>query len=289
MKITIKNPIKLLSQQRFTLPQILLTVVLVAGLAFAGGVVWRTQQKARLARESAAAQAESDRLAQLKSEAELNKATETTDKPAETPAPAPKPTPVPTPVVSKKPVLSLKGVKVTKGIQFTWEVANISVTKGYKLVGGKTANPVYPGNDASYISDPAARSYTWGLKDGKTYHFRICVYNGSGCSYYSNDITVTAPYVAPTPPSGSLALSAGAGSTVTWTLDGSAPYGYKLIWTPSPGTPSYPGGGSAAYHEKSATNGTISGDSGTTYNARICAYYEGTCGFYSNQIQITLP
>jgi hypothetical protein len=287
MKIQLKNPIRLLKQRKFSLPQILVIIVLVAGLAFTGGVVWRAQQKARLAREAAdkSAQDEAERLAKLNAEAELAGDDKKEDKPKETAKPKPAPAPAP---VDDSPSLSLSGSKTSKGVYLAWNVDGISVTQGFKLLLSKSGTPVYGGDntDYAYIKDSASRSYTWGLTSGKTYNFRICVYNGSGCSAYSNTITVTAPYVAPAKPTGSLGLSLAGGANVTWTNSGSAIYGYKLVWSTTSG-PTYPGS-EKKFYEKTATSGSIDETSGTYY-VRICMYYEGGCINYSNQVTVTLP
>jgi len=193
---------------------------------------------------------------------------------------APKPT--------SSTIFKLSGTKVDGGISFTWSLSGISASKGFKLIKSTTANPTYSSkSDHVYIESSSKRSYTWSIKDGKTYHFRICVYTGEGCSHYSNDITVTAPTKpASEEPSGSLSLSAGSGSNVTWTLNGSAPYGFKLVWSNTAG-PTYPGS-SAQYYEKTTTSGSITSDPGNYY-VRVCMYYEGNCKNYSNEIYVTVP
>jgi hypothetical protein len=188
-----------------------------------------------------------------------------------------------------QPTFALYGTKVDKGVSFSWNISGIYISKGFKLVKSLSANPTYPGSESQFI-DPSSRSFTWKIKDGKTYHFRICTYHGtSGCSVYSNDITVTAPYIAeeqPEQPSGSLTLSHTGGNDVSWVLNGSAPYGFKLVWSNS-ANPTYPGS-SATFYDKTATSGSITNDPGTYY-VRICMYYDGGCKNYSNQITVTLP
>lgn len=183
----------------------------------------------------------------------------------------------------------LYGAKASNGVSFTWSISGISVTKGFKLLLSKSGTPIYgaKGTDSVYIKSSSARSYTWELTSGKTYNFRICVYNGSGCSSYSNTITVASPYIAPTPPTGSLTLSPAGGSNVSWSISGgTAYYGYKLVWSTSTG-PTYPGS-SANFYDKTATSGSITSEPGTYY-VRVCMYYEGTCKNYSNEITVTIP
>lgn len=209
----------------------------------------------------------------------------------ETPAvvqPAPAPTPVP---AGSTAGIVLSGSKVDAGVSFAWKVTGLSVTKGFKIVKSLSANPTFGKDDATYVSDSAARSYKWSIKDGKTYHFRICVYTGTSCTNYSNDITVTAPaYQAPAPPTGSLSLTHLGGKNFGWTLSGSAPYGHKLVWSTSANA-SYPtatGGGIKFYNEGSTTSASIDSGSGSYY-VRVCMYYESSCVNYSNEVYVTIP
>jgi hypothetical protein len=196
------------------------------------------------------------------------------------------PTPPPTSANSFK----LYGTKVDGGISFSWSISGYDTSKGFKLMLSTSPNPTYEGKgDKVYIEGSSTRAYTWKIKDGQTYNFRICTYNGSGCSVYSNNISVTAPTkpvtVSPSP-TGSVTLSAGSGSAVSWVLSGSAPNGYKLVWN-NTGSPVYPGN-SATYYEPSATNGSITNTPGTYY-VRLCMYKDGTCPIYSNQVTVTIP
>lgn len=193
--------------------------------------------------------------------------------------------PVPQPTTSFK----LYGTKVDKGVSFTWSISGISVNKGFKIVRGTTANPTYSSKgEYVYIESSSARSYTWKIQDGKTYHFRICVYTGSGCSHYSNDIAVTTPPKPVTEaPTGSLTLSRVSGNNFSWVISGgTALYGYKLVWSTS-SNPTYPGN-DANFYEKTATSGSIDPTSGS-YKVRICMYHDGGCINYSNEVAVTLP
>lgn len=199
-----------------------------------------------------------------------------------TPAPALKPKPE-----TPKGSITINGSSVSNGINVSWTVTNISVTNGFKLVFGSAPNPTFGMNEAVYLSDSNLRSYTLSIKDGKTYHFRICTYTGSGCINYSNDIVVTAPYVAPNPPTGTLSLISTGATSLGWTLTGSAPYGLKLVWSPNSG-PTYPGSSAKFYNEGNTTSATIDASTGTYY-VRVCMYYEGSCLNYSNELTVTIP
>jgi hypothetical protein len=207
-----------------------------------------------------------------------------------TPATAPQPAPATAPKPSSPANgITLSGSKSEKGVSLSWKVTGITVSKGFKIVKSEGANPIYGKSDAAF-AEASARSYTWKITDGKTYHFRVCVYNSDGsCTNYSNDIAVSVPYVAPpTPPSGSLSLVHVSSNNVAWTLSGSAPYGLKLVWAETAG-PVYPGSSAKYYNGTSTTSATFDGTSGKTYYIRVCMYYEGSCKNYSNEIVVTLP
>lgn len=190
--------------------------------------------------------------------------------------------------------LVLSGTQYATGVKLNWSVNGLSVTKGFKVVKGLSANPTYGKDSASYVSDSNARSYSWTIKDGKTYHFRVCVYTGDGCSSYSNDITVAAPKVAGSEgqaPSGVLSLTSTGGKNVSWTLDGSAPSGYKLVWSKS-ANPVYPGSDYEYYGSESTKSGTIGAKEAGTYYVRVCMYNTSgsgdKCMNYSNQLTISV-
>jgi len=75
-------------------------------------------------------------------------------------------------------------------VALTWSLKDMTSSKGFKVVVSEQANPVYPGNDYHYYSEPNKSDDVWtGLTAGKTYHFRICEYLGGYCGTYSNDVT----------------------------------------------------------------------------------------------------
>lgn len=78
------------------------------------------------------------------------------------------------------------------------------------------------------------------------------------------------------------------GKTATWTVDGTSPSGFKLVFSRNP-NPEYPtrNGDEYEYYSDSSTrSGTIrkvDGQTGTYY-VRVCEYVGGKCGVYSNQV-----
>lgn len=192
----------------------------------------------------------------------------------------------PEPVQQATPAgIYLKGVQYDKGVKLTWSVTGLSASYGFKVVKGLSANPTY-GKDSAEFSKAGSSSLYWQIKDGKTYHFRVCVYTGEGCTNYSNDVTVTAPVYADPEPSGTLSLVHKGGSEFKWLLDGSAPNGYKLVWSVE-SAPTYPED-NARFYGADAYSGAIETDPGT-YHVRVCMYQSGSCVNYSNELEVTIP
>lgn len=196
------------------------------------------------------------------------------------------PEPSPEPVQQSTPAgISLKGVQYDKGVKLTWTVTGLSALKGFKVVKGSSANPTY-GKDAAEFVNAGSSSLYWQIKDGKTYHFRVCIYSGEGCTNYSNDVAVTAPVFSDPEPTGSLSLVHKGGGEFKWLLDGSAPNGYKLVWSVE-AAPTYPED-NARFYGADAYAGAIEADPGT-YHVRVCMYKSGTCINYSNELEVTIP
>lgn len=93
--------------------------------------------------------------------------------------------------------IRLEGAMMDSYLKLTWTIDGSS-PKGFKIAKSTVnENPTYPvmvGDTYRYLSDPNVRV----LKDekiaaGKTYHYRVCQYTGSGCASYSNAIHLTVP------------------------------------------------------------------------------------------------
>ncbi len=220
-----------------------------------------------------------------------------------TPTANPEQTAAPTSVpnaTAKPSGISLSGTKVSNGVSFTWNVTGLDVSKGFKIVKSTGNNPVYPGNDYVYLTDANQRNYTWQIKDGVTYKFRICQYNGNGaCLVYSNQITVqapTAPTATPSNPVTSISLSANQSTKkVSWSAVGVSASGFKVVWSKTSG-PTYSTRPTDQYQYHGSSSAVISDvltafDGYGTYYVRVCAYQNGSngeCTPYSNQVTLTL-
>jgi hypothetical protein len=88
--------------------------------------------------------------------------------------------------------ITLQATKNSEGkVILTWALNGMTSAKGFKVVSADHENPIYPGDNYHYYSDPELRADTWsGLSSG-TYHFRVCEYLGGSCGVYSNDVSVS--------------------------------------------------------------------------------------------------
>lgn len=190
--------------------------------------------------------------------------------------------------------LYLKGYAATDGIHLSWSLSGITAPKGFKLIKSLTSYPSYPGDSAVYLN-PETKSYLWKINDGKTWHFRVCVYEGGACGTYSNDLKITAKSsnAASGEIYGTLALTGWVKTQrivyLSWALSGNSPYGYKLVKSLEP-NPVYPGN-EYVYLSSPDMKGGYAWDlkEPGTYHFRVCAYNGGGgCVFYSNDFSIVV-
>lgn len=205
------------------------------------------------------------------------------DKPKVTPTPTSAPTPKPT--ASSGIVLS--GTQSEYSVVFSWKVSGIDTSKGFKLVrSSKTTAPTYPDNTVTYI-EAGKTSYTLYVGDDTKYSYRLCAYKEKTCESYSNTVSVaTLKKVKEQPQAGPVSLSL-SGNDLSWTIGGTAPYGYKIVI----GTVTGPTIESniAKYYTDSTNYGLNPAEftSDSNYYIKVCKYYEGTCSDYSNEVIYT--
>ena len=189
--------------------------------------------------------------------------------------------------------LILSSKKSDDGVKLVWEAKNLGKFDGFKLVKSKETNPVYPGDDYKYITAKETRTYLWNISDGNKYHFRACLYVGGKCSLYSNDILVEAPEKSGDGDyASSVSLSAvedGDNTYLKWSISGGeAPMGYKVVKSKDK-NPEYPEDGYYKYISDGDTKKVkLEGfDSGDIYHFRVCIYKGGSCGAYSNDVEVS--
>jgi hypothetical protein len=87
--------------------------------------------------------------------------------------------------------IDLNGEATKEGVSLKWELKNVEAPEGLKILKSAQLNPEYPGSYYRSIRSDTTNSYVWDTTDGETYHFRVCIYDGSsGCQLYSNDLEV---------------------------------------------------------------------------------------------------
>ena len=201
-----------------------------------------------------------------------------------------------TPATTVSSGITLTAKAVAGGVSMSWSVKGVDVPNGFKLVKSTEINPVYPGDNYVYLSDPDVRSYKWAITDGKTYYFRVCQYLGGKCGVYSNNIKLTAPVVqketgATTGEVSSISLSSLGSGQVLWRVTGYSEMGFKVVYSKN-SSPTYPTRDGDKYQylsDAKTTSATIDAfDGDGVYYVRVCEYLGGKCGVYSNQIQVSL-
>lgn len=196
------------------------------------------------------------------------------------------------PQISSNGQITLTAILVDPGkVKLTWD-STADTPKGFKVVISESENPVYPGNDYHYLSDPSIRQDTWSGLGNKTYHFRVCQYLGSACGVYSNNATIqvtTNGASTSNVTAGTIVLSAtpiGNGKVaMTWSLkDMTSSKGFKVVVSENT-NPVYPGNDYHYYSEPNKSDDVWSGlEAGKTYHFRVCEYLGGYCGVYSNDV-----
>jgi hypothetical protein len=186
--------------------------------------------------------------------------------------------------------------------KFFWTDTATS-THGYKFLLSKNENPVYPprsGDSATILSN----SYTTISAEPGTYYIRVCDFNDSGCTIYSNQVklVVAAPTGPVTPTSTTPTVSTTStesgtapantvpraitlirysGSSFIWS-DTASSTPWALLWSKNE-HPTYP---TREGDFSLLTNTNYAGASIEPgfYYARVCAVADGACvSPYSNE------
>ena len=206
------------------------------------------------------------------------------------PTPAPEPTPPAPPPVQNSVTLSASAAEGR--VDFSWSLTGYSGFQGYKLCRSETnPDPTYPNDWWKYIDREATRSATdTSVKAGKTYYYRLAVYDQGNVLGYSNSVQVTVPGQ---PAELSISLNAvvdGGKVVLSWVVSGEGDYsGFKVCRSETNSKPSYPAEGLAyvAYGQNGYTDGSVL--PGKTYYYRVGIYKDGSILKYSNSVQVTVP
>ncbi len=217
--------------------------------------------------------------------------------PSATPKPTstPQPTKTIAPASSQAAAITLTGSVGPGKATLKWKLHGTSAPQGFKIIKSHTDNPAFGKDEAVYVSDSQATSYTWANLDNKATNFRIGIYNGSGISLYSNTINIT-PQAKPSSVSYSGNISLGAPVReatkviLNWTATNQDQVGgWKVVYSTSP-NPTYPEH-TANYASPSDRSTTFKDLPSGTYYFRVGAWIDSkvTNSAYSNQVQITIP
>ncbi|MCX6739641.1 MAG: hypothetical protein NTZ49_00230 [Candidatus Parcubacteria bacterium] len=195
----------------------------------------------------------------------------------------------PDPTDSQLSKITLTGSISTNTVNLKWTTTNISADQGFKVVWANQPDPVYPGNEYHYLSDPSARSDTWeGLFKG-TYYFRVCEYQAGKCGIYSDNMAFIVEDGINTGTKSITAMSETVtdGIKIKWTTNISSPSGFKIVKAEHV-NPVYPGD---EYHYLSSPSANIdlwSDLAVGTWHFRVCEYLGGSCGVYSNDVIVII-
>ena len=189
-------------------------------------------------------------------------------------------------------------------VKLIWNASG-TFPNGFKIAySSHNTTPVYPGDSYEYVSNGATRSVIIdGLIKGETYYFRVCKYDGGGCTMYSNMKQFTipctentkTPTLSPTPDTSTITLNPiideGSGAvTVQWAASGSFPNGFKVVWSDVHTSPVFPGDSYYYASSPSTASAYLTGfTAGTTYYFRVCRYTGSTCDLYSSVQSIAIP
>ena len=88
--------------------------------------------------------------------------------------------------------LVLTGNAADGMINLTWDVKDLTITKGFKVIMNESPGVFFPGAGHHLITSSDMRADAWiNLEKGKTYYFKVCQNLGSICGVYSNEVAVT--------------------------------------------------------------------------------------------------
>jgi hypothetical protein len=166
--------------------------------------------------------------------------------------------------------------------------------QGFKILWSKNnANPSFPQDPFIYIKDPDDRSVLILGDPGEQYYYRICKYDGRGCSFYSNAYTYTFDGTAKlTAARNKLSITNISNQSlgkalISWDANGSFPNGFKIVWSSSSGYPVFPGDDSLDVSESNSRSAVVSGTPGTLYYFRVCHFTGRGCDSYSQSFHFS--
>lgn len=189
---------------------------------------------------------------------------------------------------SRNGTITMSAYLESGAVYLNWNVKGFEPKDGFKVVYSDSVNASYPGDSAEYV-DSSKRAHTiTNLNADTTYYFRVCAYLGGGaCGTYSNEVVLKTATA-----SGKIVLTGyieNGKVFLGWSVsDVSTTNGFKVVWSES-ANPIYPGNEYHYLGSSGARNDVLSDMSPGTYHFRVCQYLGGSCGKYSNDIELTVP
>lgn len=198
------------------------------------------------------------------------------------------------------------------GILVSFEKLGSPSLNGFKIIKSLSDNPVFGKDESIYVEVESKGEKLVGVKDGKTYYFRVCEYNGFGCVVNSVVKSAVAP-VPPTPtpkpvvnqpaptkkpsptptpaPTQNVNITSINGNInkfkVFWSFSGSATQGFKVVYSKTSPNPTF-GIDASGYFGEGSTYGIVSGIPAGTYNVRVCRYTGSGCDSYSQTVSVNV-
>lgn len=172
----------------------------------------------------------------------------------------------------------------SSSIHLSW-TDHSDIETGFRIERKTGAEGTYALVD-TVVADQTGYSNT-GLSEGTTYYYRICAYNQSGVSKYSNESYATTWYGIPAPPSGLTAISVTSTEiNLSWNDNSIDEIGFKIERKT--------GAGSTYSQIDTVTANTNDyHDAGllefTTYFYRVCAYNKWDSNYSNEAFTTTQP
>lgn len=173
------------------------------------------------------------------------------------------------------------------GIQVGWNATGTFIN-GFKILYSTSqSTPTFENASMVAVTDGALRTGIVSGSANQKYYLRVCKYSGTGCGVYSNVVeftTATADI--------DLAEDGLDPTIYTWTIAGDNADGYQLFWLEGSMTPTWPAASQYLEVDPTARTYTIGAlASGHSYVVRMCLWNiaGGTCGNYSNTVEVTIP
>jgi hypothetical protein len=208
-------------------------------------------------------------------------------------------TPSKTPTASATPDASVITITDVTSLSAGAATLNWTATgvfpNGFKVLFSTTnATPTLGAAEMIQLTDGALRTTTVNGVPRSRYYYRICKYNGSTCTIYSNVVEFTYPDIAEDPGidlTQDLTVTTPGSVKLDWVLPAGDNAGGYLILQSFPSNPIFPEAVKYVVSDPTARTYTVTGLTSTLiYNFRLCLYNLTICTVYSETlVGVTAP